>query len=240
MVRWRSALLAAATVLVATSCELPRFGAPDAASEEGGQVLDLWSTFFVIAIVVTLFVWVPLAFVLIRDRRSRHGDDLPSQKAYNIPIEVLYTVVPVLLVGVLFFLSVTTERRVTDVSDDPAVEIEVIGFQWGWQFRYVDEGFTIDAEPGELPEMVLPIGEATNLDLVSTDVNHSFWVPDFLSKRDLIPGVDNEITVTPERAGTYDGRCAEFCGLDHWRMGFVVRVVPQEEYDAWVAERSAP
>ena len=73
--------------------------------------------------------------------------------------------------------------------------------------------------------MVLPVGETAQLALVSTDVNHSFWVPDFLSKRDLIPGVDNEIDVTPTEEGSYIGRCAEFCGLDHWRMYFYVRVV---------------
>ena len=217
------------------SCDLPRFGAPDAASEQGRQVLDLWTTFFLIAIVVTLFVWVPLIIVLVRYRRTRLGEGLPSQRAYNIPIEVLYTVVPVLLVAVLFFLSVRTERRVNEVAPEPVVQVQVIGFQWGWQFRY-DEGFTVDAPPGELPELVLPVGAPTNLELISTDVNHSFWVPDFLSKRDLIPGVDNEITVTPERTGTYEGRCAEFCGLDHWRMSFRVRVVSMDEYRAWAAD----
>lgn len=222
--------------LATASCTLPRFGAPDAASDEGARVQELWSTFFVIAVVVTLFVWVPLILILVKYRRGK-SDEIPNQRAYNIPVEVLYTVVPVILVAVLFFLSVRTERKVTAVSSKPAVRVEVIGFQWGWQFRYEDEGFTIDAAPGELPELVLPVEAASNLQLVSTDVNHSFWVPDFLSKRDLIPGVDNEITLTPDRLGSYDGRCAEFCGLDHWRMGFTVRVVPMDEYRQWAAQQ---
>lgn len=217
------------------ACELPRFGAPDPASEEGRSIADLWSIFFIGAVAVTLLIWVLLGYVLIRYRRRGADDDtIPNQRPYNIPVEVIYTLIPILVVAGLFALSVRTENDATGVASRPAVQVEVIGFQWGWQFRYVDEGFTVDAPPGELPELVLPVDEPSNLDLVATDVAHSFWVPDFLSKRDLIPGVDNEITVTPTRPGTYDGRCAEFCGLDHWRMAFTVRVVPADEYAAWV------
>lgn len=225
--------------LLLSSCRLPRFGAPDAASDQGGQVVGLWQGFFLAAIVVTLFVWVPLAFVLVKYRRSKGDDEVPSQRAYHIPLEVMYTVIPILIVGALFFFSIRTEQKVTAVSADPAARVEVIGFQWGWQFRYRGEGFTVDAPPGEKPQLVLPVGVASNLELVSNDVNHSFWVPDFLSKRDLIPGVENEITVTPSRLGTSEGRCAEFCGLDHWRMGFTVRVVSMDDYRAWVAGRQA-
>lgn len=234
----RAAVLAA-SALVVTSCNLPRFGAPNAASEEGARVQDLWSIFFVLAALVTLTVWVPMAILLVRFRRRRHDETIPNQRPYNIPIEIAYTAVPILLVGVLFFISVRVELEAEAVAADPAVEVEVVGFQWGWQFRYHDEGFTVDAAPGELPELVLPVNEASNLQLVSVDVNHSFWVPDFLSKRDLIPGVDNEITLTPDRPGTYDGRCAEFCGLDHWRMGFTVRVVPMDQYRSWADEQAA-
>lgn len=237
--RFATAVVAVGTTALLAGCELPRFGAPDPASDEGEEVVRLWSGFFVAAVAVAVLIWVLLAIVLIRFRRRAGDDAIPSQKAANIPLEIAYTVVPILTVAVLFTFSVRTEGRVTKVAEDPAVQVEVIGFQWGWQFRYEDEGFTIDAAPGELPELVLPVDAATNLELVSTDVNHSFWVPDFLSKRDLIPGVDNEITVTPNEPGTYDGRCAEFCGLDHWRMAFVVRVVPMADYQAWVGEQQA-
>lgn len=234
----RPLTLAAAAILLAGCSSLPRFGAPNAASSEGQRVQHLWSGFFVAAAVVVLTVWVPLTIVLIRNRRRKHHDPdvLPSQKPYNIPVEVAYTVVPILMVIVLFILSVGVEKKVTAVSERPAARVEVVGFQWGWQFRYADEGFTIDAPPGGKPELVLPMGSPSNLRLVSTDVNHSFWVPDFLTKRDLIPGVRNEITVRPTRLGSYKGRCAEFCGLDHWRMDFTVRVVPMDQYQAWVAE----
>jgi cytochrome c oxidase subunit 2 len=237
----RLAALAAALVgtLALGACDLPRFGAPDPASDEGRHVADLWSGFFLAAVAVAVLVWVLLAYVLVRFRRRGDDDPIPGQRAYNIPVEVIYTLIPVLIVGALFAFSVRAERSVTRVVKDPAVRVEVIGFQWGWQFRYRAEGFTVDAPPGEAPELVLPVGRSTNLELVSTDVNHSFWVPDFLSKRDLIPGVDNEITVTPNRPGTYRGRCAEFCGLDHWRMDFDVRVVPVADYERWVTRQQA-
>jgi len=236
-------LLAGSALLVGSlllgACQLPTFGAPDAASDQGGHVVGLWQGFFLAAVAVTLVVWVPLAFVLLRYRRRDGDDTVPSQRAYIIPLEIAYTVVPVLIVAALFVFSVRTEQQVTAVSTKPAVRVEVIGFQWGWQFRYQGEGFTVDAPPGEKPQLVLPVGVPTNLELVSTDVNHSFWVPRFLSKRDLIPGVDNEITVTPNEVGSHEGRCAEFCGLDHWRMAFAVRVVPLAEYRAWVDEQQA-
>ena len=227
----------AALALGLSACSLPRFGAPDPASDQGRSVAHLWSGFFVVAMVVVLVVWVPLTYSIIRYRRRRGDDEIPSQRAYHIPLEITYTLIPVLLVAVLFFFSVHTEHKVTAVSAHPAARVEVVGFQWGWQFRYNDEGFTVDAAPGEAPELVLPAGRPSNLRLVSKDVNHSFWVPRFLSKRDLIQGVKNEITVTPDTPGSYVGRCAEFCGLDHWRMNFSVKVVPMAEYRAWVADR---
>ena len=123
----------------------------------------------------------------------------------------------------LFGFSVAAEGDVTDLEPDPVAHIDVIGFQWSWQFVYSDDDITITGEPGEPPEMVLPVGQPVELRLISDDVNHAFWVPDFLSKRDLIPGVDNEISLTPTETGSYVGRCAEFCGLDHWRMNYTVR-----------------
>jgi cytochrome c oxidase subunit 2 len=229
-------LPAAVVALALSGCDLPRFGAPDPASDQGRRIGTLWSGFFLAAVAVALLVWVLLAVVLIRSRR-RPGDDdhIPSQRAYNIPVEVAYTALPVIVVAVLFFFSIHTERQVTRVSKDPAVRVRVVGFQWGWRFEY--PGFTVDAEAGKPPELVLPLGKPSNLRLVSTDVNHSFWVPRFLSKRDLIPNVRNEITVTPTRTGTYIGRCAEFCGLDHWQMYFTVRVVPDAEYATWAHAR---
>lgn len=233
---WRPA--AGALALVATSgCSLPGFGAPEPKSTQGESIYSLWQGFFLASLAVAALVWGLIAYVAVRYRRR--SEDIPGQNPYNIPIEVVYTVVPVLAVAVLFGFSWASELDVTESDPDAATRVDVVGFQWSWQFVYPDEGVTVTGGPGEPPELVLPVGEPSELTLRTDDVNHSFWVPDFLSKRDLIPGVDNSITVTPTETGSYTGRCAEFCGLDHWRMYFSVRVVPADEFDSWLAEQAA-
>ena len=127
-------------------------------------------------------------------------------------------------------------------SENPDLAVEVVGFQWQWKFTYQsDDGeplaVVIGDDSSEEPELVLPVGETTRFDLVAADVNHAFWVPEFLTKKDLIPGLDNAIQVTPTRIGRYDGFCAEYCGLDHWRMRFQVRIVPADEFDDWLADQ---
>jgi cytochrome c oxidase subunit II len=233
---WRL-LATAVAALAAGGCDLPGFGAPDPKAEQGESIFSLWQGFFVTAMGVGLLVWGLLIFVIVRYRRR--DDTIPGQNPYNIPIEIAYTVAPILLVAVLFGFSVAAEDDATRVSPDPVARIDVIGFQWSWQFAYTDEDIIITGEPGEPPEMVIPVGRPVDLRLVSADVNHSFWVPDFLSKRDLIPGVDNQITVTPTETGSYVGRCAEYCGLDHWLMNYTVRAVPEDEYEAWLDDQRA-
>jgi cytochrome c oxidase subunit II len=235
--RWRVILVSVAVAATTGACELPSFGAPDPKSEQGESIFSLWQGFFLAALGVGALVWGLLIYSIVRYRRR--DDEVPNQSAYHVPLEVFYTAAPVVVVAVLFAFSVATEGNVTDIDPEPVAEIEVIGFQWSWQFRYPDEDITITGEPGEPPEMVIPVGRPTSLNLIAADVAHSFWVPDFLSKRDLIPGVDNEIDVTPTEEGTYTGRCAEFCGLDHWRMHYTVRVVSEQEYEDWIAEQQA-
>ena len=226
--------LLAAGVLIG-ACELPSFGAPDPASEQGEEVFDLYRWFAAAAVGVGVFVTVLLVYVVVRFRRR--DERLPGQKAYNIPMEVLYTVTPLLVIAVLFAFSVRTENRIDVADEEPDLRVEVVGFQWQWQFRYAETGVVVTGTPeGGLPELVLPVDRTTRLDLVTTDVIHSFWVPRFLTKRDMIPGIDNEIDVTPTETGTFEGVCAEFCGLDHGRMRFVLRVVPAADFDGWLEE----
>jgi cytochrome c oxidase subunit 2 len=228
-----------AVVLAVAGCgdDAPRWGAPDPASEEGEQIRDLWQGFVLAGAAVALLVYGLLVFVLVRYRRR--NDDVPRQNPYNVPIEILYTVAPIVIVAGLFAVSWATEEDVTSIDDDPAVVVEVVGFQWQWRFTYPDDDITLvgSREDGP-PELVLPVDETVRFDLVAEDVAHSFWVPDFFEKRDLIPGLRNELDITPTRTGTFVGRCAEFCGLDHWRMGFTVRVVEPAEFDAWVEEHA--
>jgi cytochrome c oxidase subunit 2 len=231
-------LAALAGVVVLGGCS-PADMMPESASEQGDAVLGLWSPAVVAALVVGSIVWALIVWSVIRYRKR--SDTLPLQVEEHIPIEIAYTVAPIVIVVVLFVFGTLAYRDVSATVEQPDHTVEVIGFQWSWRFTYEGTDVVVQGtgEDNDGPELVLPVDRTTRLVLVSDDVAHSFWVPELLSKRDLIPGVDNEIDVTPTREGLFRGRCAEFCGLDHWRMYFQLRVVSGEEFDAWVAEQEA-
>jgi cytochrome c oxidase subunit 2 len=211
------------------------FGMPSPASDNGGHVLGLWKGAVLAGFAVAALIWALVVWSILRYRRR--NDDLPSQSPYNIPLEIAYTVAPLVIVAVLFGFTVVTQEKVTGAEKRPDLEVEVIGFQWSWEFRYSDLGVDVKSTGDDDPVLVLPVGSVVRFDLVAEDVNHSFWVPEFLEKRDLIPRVDNHIDVEVTRAGEWTGRCAEFCGLQHWAMRFGVRAVPQAEFDRWVREQ---
>lgn len=235
--RWLKATIVAAVAVTLTGCGSTRFSAPEPVTGQGKDILNLWQGSVIAALGVGALVWFLIIYSLVRFRRR--NDELPGQAPYNVPIEVVYTVVPLVVVAVLFAFTMRTERGVTAIVDEPDLVVDVIGFQWQWQFVYPDEGITVTGEPDEPATLVLPVGRTVRLRLESPDVVHSFWVPRFLSKRDLIPGVRNEIDVDVDEPGTWVGRCAEFCGLDHYRMNFSVRAVPVREFDRWVETQAA-
>jgi cytochrome c oxidase subunit 2 len=218
-----------------------RYGAPDSASTQGDHVLGLWRWLFWTAAFVGALVLGLILFALVRYRGRPDDDAAPVQTREHVPLELFYTAVPLVVVAVLFGMSVATQERVTKLSAHPDVRVEVTGFQWQWRFRYPREDITIVGDLDHPPTLVLPVGRTTRLDLVSSDVVHSFYVPAFLEKRDLIPGVKNEIDVRPTRAGRFAGHCAEFCGLAHDRMGFDVRTLSPPDFSRWLrAHRARP
>ncbi len=236
-IRVSAVALGLSVVLTGCADSLPDWGAREPATRQGDDILGLWKHSVFIALIVGAIAWGLIVFAIIRYRRRR--DDTPSQRQYFGKLELFYTVTPILLVSVLFAFSYRTERAVNDVVDDPAVVVQVTGFQWQWQFHYQDDGVTVTGLPDDPPVMVLPVGVTVRLVLESPDVIHSFYVPDFLSKRDVIPGVRNEIDIDVVDEGVYDGQCAEFCGLDHARMTFQVHAVSEDEFEDWLVEQRA-
>jgi cytochrome c oxidase subunit 2 len=226
----------ALAVVVLSGCSL-EFGGGRGATRQGRDIFGLWQGSVIVAIFVGGLVWGLILFAILRYRRR--NDDLPPQTQYFVKLEILYTVVPVVIVAILFAFSYRTQTEVDALTDDPAVTIDVRGFQWQWQFHYRDDDVTVTGLPGQEPTMVLPSDRTTRLVLTSRDVIHSFYVPRFLFKRDVIPGVRNRVDLTPKDKGTYTGRCAEFCGLDHAKMTFTVKVVSMPDYNAWIAEQQA-
>jgi cytochrome c oxidase subunit 2 len=210
-------------------------GMPHPVTTQAEDTRDLWRIFVIFAIVIGAIVYALVVFVLVRYRRRRQDDGTaPDQRQYHIPIEIFYTALPLVIVGVLLGLSIRAENHVTKLSSKPDVTIDVVGFQWQWQFRYEGSTKLVTGTPGSVPTLVLPTDRTIRLKLSSPDVIHSFWVPHFLEKRDLIPGVDNQIDVRVNEPGQWNGLCSEFCGVSHTTMVFTVKAMAPADFQAWL------
>lgn len=223
-------------LLACVSCA-SRFGAPDPVSDRAESVLDLWRLFIWASIAVGALVIGLIAWSVVRYRERRPGE--PARFREHVPLEIVYTAIPVLIVTGLFVFTFGTERTVERMDAEPDVVVQVTAFDWSWRFAYQGTEVAVTGAPGHGPTMVLPLGRTVRLSMRSVDVIHAFYVPDLLFKRDVFPGRTTEFQFVPTRTGTFHGQCAEYCGLDHARMTFAVRVVPAAEFDAWLAERAA-
>ena len=208
-------------------------------TQEGQAAADLYLPVFIIAVIVFLLVEGILLFAAIRFRRSKGGDDLPAQTHGNNRLELLWTAIPAIVVTGMFIASTSVLLEVEATSDEPAVTVDVSGFQWQWTFDYPAEGLSYTGAGDQGPEMVLPINEPVLIRLQALDVIHSFYVPQFFRKLDVVPGRINQFEVTITEEGTFGGQCAEFCGLAHDAMYFTVRAVDRATYDQWVADEQA-
>jgi cytochrome c oxidase subunit II len=214
---------------------------PSPVTSEGRAIGDLYGVFVVIAAGVFLLVYALATFAIVRYRVLRRGGGEPRQIEGNDRIEAIWTAIPLLIVGGLFVGTLGVLLRTEARAASPAAEIHVHGFRWGWSFSYPNEGIQVSGIGIPGPEMVVPVGEPVRFVVTADDVVHSFFVPQFLFKRDVIPGRQNIFDITVEEAGTYHGQCAEFCGVGHSAMPFSVRAVTPAEYTAWLAsERASP
>ncbi|RPK53512.1 Cytochrome c oxidase subunit 2 precursor [Streptomyces sp. ADI91-18] len=276
------ALTAGAVLATATGCsynwqDFPRLGMPYPVTEEAPRILSLWQGSWAAALITGILVWGLIIWSVIFHRRSRTKVEVPPQTRYNMPIEALYTVVPLIIVSVLFYFTARDESKLLALTPKPAHTINVVGYQWSWGFNYIEnvDGDAVTPKAGEVPKelasipdrftkdfpagaegvytkgvpgernpdtnnpgptLYLPKGEKVRFILSSNDVIHSFWVVPFLFKQDVIPGHTNVFEVTPSQEGTFVGKCAELCGVDHSRMLFNVKVVSPEEYRAHLKE----
>ena len=210
---------------------------PEGAANHSDSVITFWQWTWVTALIIGVLVWGLIIFAVVKYRR-RHDDEIPVQTRYNLPMELLYTVAPVVVVLVFFKFIIDTQQDVLAGGEGEADHVvKVVGQQWSWTFNYMkdpalDGQTTVyqDGNPQDIPTMYLPVGESVEFQLRSPDVIHSFWVPAFTWKLDVIPGRDNNFTMTPTREGLFVGRCAELCGTYHSRMLFNVKVVSATEF----------
>jgi cytochrome c oxidase subunit II len=250
--------LAAVVVLLGgcsseTTDEWKRAAMPDPASAQGEHNLALWQGAWIAAMVTGLIVWGLIFWAIWRYRR-RSESDIPIQTRYNLPIEIFYTIAPVLMVIVFFTHTVRTENAMLDEGNVDNT-IEVVGQQWQWTFNYGlgERDASADENPGDekypyqdyvyevgtsqyIPTLVLPVDKTTRFNLHSPDVIHNFGVPAFLMRMDVIPGRVNHYAITPTRTGTFRGACYELCGVSHSRMLFKVKVVSESDYETYLQD----
>ncbi|BDZ66328.1 aa3-type cytochrome oxidase subunit II [Agromyces mangrovi Wang et al. 2018] len=251
--RWAALPIAATLTIVLAGCTqaqlngfLPGFIEGEApTTNQTERISGLWVTSWIVLLVVGVITWGLTIWAVVVYRRRRGQTGLPVQLRYNMPIEVFYTVVPLILVLGFFAFTVRDQNEIEARFENPDVTVEVIAKQWAWDFNYVDENVYspgIQGQPeedgslveSEVPTLVLPVNQQIEIELESRDVIHSFWVVDFLYKKDMYPGKTNYMSIEPMREGTYAGKCAELCGEYHSLMLFNVEVVSQAEYDAYI------
>jgi cytochrome c oxidase subunit II len=254
--RWAAIPIAVAVSIILAGCtqaQLQGFlpGTADTTNHTS-DVIGLWTTSWIVLLAVGVLTWALIIWAAVVYRRRKGQTGLPAQLRYNMPIEIFYTIVPLILVLGFFAFTARDQSNIETNPGKPDVKIEVFGKRWAWDFNYLDEKVyskgvqateLTDAngavDESQIPTLYLPVNKKVQLDLESRDVIHSFWIIDFLYKKDTIPGKTNYEYFTPTKIGTYEGKCAELCGEYHSLMLFKVKVVSQADYDAYIAAQRA-
>ncbi|MDP9341433.1 MAG: cytochrome c oxidase subunit II [Actinomycetota bacterium] len=240
--------LAADAAILLSAC------APPAITKQGDQTHSLYNIVLVLATVVFVGVEIAIVYNALRYRRRKGDDTMPPQIHGNRNVEILWTAIPSVIVMALFVMSMKVMVDVNHQPANPALTVDITGFQWQWKFDYyhpssTDElqrgapyGVSIAAE-GQLqpPTLVLPVGEVIHFNEISPDVIHSFYVPAWLFKRDVVPGRTNtfDVTIDANRIGTYHGQCAELCGDFHNEMTFTVQTMTSSDFQSWLTNEAA-
>ena len=232
-------LVISTSTLLLTSCSnqsISGLGFTKGASSVNDTSGSLWYWAWVTAAVVGIFTFLLLMWPVFFHRKK--NEEFPKQVRYNVPVEIAYTLIPFIIVAVLFGYTARDESRITKV-DTPATaphNIHVNAIQWSWQFTYNDipSAPTVTGTPAQRPELVLPLGQKVLFTIDSNDVDHGFWIPAFMIQIQALPHVTNHLEFAAEKLGTFPGRCNILCGRNHSQMLFTVKVVTPEQYNAYI------
>jgi cytochrome c oxidase subunit 2 len=262
-------LLAASAGAVAAAAALPAradwslLNMSEGVSELSRDIYGLHMLILWICVVIAVFTFGAMIYAMVKFRKSR-GAVADTSMLHSTKLEIAWTIVPVFILVGMAIPSVETLIKIEDTSGSE-LTIKVTGYQWFWQYEYIDSGVSFYSRLAESSNvtrqldsgldprsvenylldvdhpMVIPTGTKVRLLLTANDVIHSWWVPKFGMKRDAIPGFINEmwISVDEDKPGTYRGQCTELCGRDHGFMPVVVVAKPKAEFEAWLAEQQA-
>ena len=224
--------------LVLSGCTLPKFGAVAGDTSTSRSVFHLWQWFSVAAVIIGGFTFALILWAAFRYRR-KSDSAIPRQVQYHLPAEVMYTIIPILVIVGLFAATLVVENK--EVSNPKtSVNVNVLAFQWGWKFTYPGSYALVYGQTTQSPEMVIPAGENVHINLRSSDVIHGFYVHDFNFSRFAQPGVLNQFTFNASKTGTFFGQCTQLCGLYHSLMFFKVKVVTPAAYKTWLNSFNTP
>ena len=231
------ALLLAPLAVVLTGCaQVSGLGFEEGITSVNDISLSLWQGSWIAAGVVGVFTLILILWPAVFHRAKASKGEFPKQTQYNVPVEVAYTVIPFIIVAVLFYFTAVKQNEIVEKTTTYAHEITVDGFQWSWQFGYPEAGpkALVTGTPANPPTLVVPLGEKVRYTITSNDVVHGFWIPAFMIQMQNLPGVTNSLEFTANKLGTYPGRCNILCGRNHSQMLFTVKVVTPTEYKSYL------
>ena len=231
------ALLLAPVALLLTGCaEVSGLGFEEGVTSVNDISLSLWQGAWIAGGVVGVFTLILILWPAVFHRAKAGKGEFPKQTQYNVPVEVAYTIIPFIIVAVLFYFTAVKQTEIVEKTTNYKHEILVDGFQWSWQFSYPEAGpkAVVTGTPANPPTLYVPLGEKVRYTITSNDVVHGFWVPAFMIQMQNLPGVTNYLEFTANKLGTYPGRCNILCGRNHSQMLFSVKVVTPAEYKTYL------
>jgi cytochrome c oxidase subunit 2 len=232
----RALLLAPLTLLLTGCAKVSGLGFEEGLSSVNDISLSLWQGAWIAGAVVGVFTLILILWPAVFHRAKASKGEFPKQTQYNVPVEVAYTIIPFIIVAVLFYFTAVKQTEIVEKTSNYKHEIVVDGFQWSWQFSYLDAGpkAVVTGTPANPPTLYVPLGEKVRYTIVSNDVVHGFWIPAFMIQMQNLPGVTNYLEFTANKLGTYPGRCNILCGRNHSQMLFSVKVVTPAEYKTYL------
>jgi len=232
----RALLLAPLTLLLTGCAKVSGLGFEEGVTSVNDISLSLWQGAWIAGAVVGVFTLILILWPAVFHRAKAGQGEFPKQTQYNVPVEVAYTIIPFIIVAVLFYYTAVKQTEIVEKTSNYKHEILVDGFQWSWQFSYPEAGpkAVVTGTPANPPTLYVPLGEKVRYTITSNDVVHGFWIPAFMIQMQNLPGVTNYLEFTANKLGTYPGRCNILCGRNHSQMLFSVKVVTPAEYETYL------